>query len=113
MSRHTDEFSASALPALMDHFGEEVTFSPYGGSPRTIDAIVTRQMPVPLSEVPTQLLPNIDVWIRRHATNGALTINVNQDTITTPVQIGGSAVAQLITDILFEDASWFHLSISH
>lgn len=93
-TRFAQQFKRQAVPNLVRQFGEEVTYYPTGGNPRTIDALVDRNNP-PVFEIRTK---NSDC-------DGISSSEVNTggDEIKFALRTGETAVRRVI--IRVEDAS--------
>lgn len=104
-----DDMLTNTAQGFADTFGEAVTFTPSGGTGRTINAIVTRRLPDGIDGASAGTTPMIEVEIERHATRGALAINRGGDKITVAATYGGTAVARNIASILSEDAGMIRL----
>jgi hypothetical protein len=84
----------SAVFVDTDGFGEQVTYSPLNGTPRTINAIVNRQPPEVYSGSGEVLTPLMSILVRNDATYGisSATLNANgNDRVTVAERIGGTA----------------------
>lgn len=90
---------------------ESVTFTPRSGSPRTISAQVFRSLPVTVPGASIGNTPALQVFIRRHATLGATSIDRGGDTITVAVVKGRTAEALPVAEIVSEDAGGFLLRL--
>lgn len=95
-----------------DLFGEEVTYTPRGGEPRTINADVQRDPPVEIDLPGGQARrPKMIVTIRNHATLGADAIDSGGDTITVAYRLGGTAQAHAVGAPLASDEGCWKLPV--
>lgn len=84
----------SAVFVDTDGFGEQVTYSPLNGTPRTINALVNRKPPAVYSGNGEVLTPLMTILVRNDATYGisSATLNANgNDRVTVAYRIGGTA----------------------
>jgi hypothetical protein len=92
---------------------ESIVYTQTGttGSPWTFNAQVFREIPEAAPGLPAQTLPNITVFIDKDA--GPSAIRIGTDTVTVAVEFGGTAVPQVVTGIITQDAGGWLLSLSH
>lgn len=92
------------------HFAENITYTPSGGSAKSIKALVIRQQLNPNSQDQNRTLGNtIEIYIAKDSTNGVATISRGLDKVSLPQTIGGSNVTWLVTDIIDHDDGSWHL----
>ncbi len=104
----SDQLVADALAMTStDEFGQDVSYTPSGGSARTIPAVVNYNPPSTMPESGKVLTGDASVEIRNHATLGATTITTQRDTITMPARIGGASRSWTIVEIISQDAGMF------
>lgn len=95
-----------------DEFAEEITYTPYGGTPRTIKAIVVRERLGTNPEDSGRTLRNeCEIFIANHATSGVTSVDKGDDSVSFPEQIGGSAINWFIMDIISKDDGMWHLKV--
>lgn len=95
-----------------NEFAELVVFTPSGGSPKIINAVIVRERLE--SKGPDQsiaLMRGCEIYIANDAAAGAVQINKNNDTVSFPVQIGGSTVIWKVVEILYHDDAVWHLRV--
>jgi hypothetical protein len=91
-------------------FGEIISYTPYGGTAKSIKAIVDRQRLRPDPEVGGRILSNqIEILIVNDATNGVAAINKGRDIVLVPEFIGGANVSWVVVDIIKHDEAIWHL----
>lgn len=87
---------------------ESVEFTPHGGTARTMSVQVFRNSP---AEVEGRVLIGTQIFMQRHATLGALTINPGGDRVKIAKRRGGTAELHKVVAILSEDAGGFMLHL--
>jgi len=95
-----------------DEFAESVVYTPNGGSPKTINAIVVRERLE--SKGPDQniaLSRGCEILIANDAVAGVTSINKNNDKVSFPVQVGGASVIWTVVEILHHDDAMWHLRV--
>lgn len=93
----------------LSHWGTSVTYTPKGGSGRTITVILDRNPAVHIPGTASGFSPYVDAWIKNHATEGTTSIVVGGDTLTFAARYGGTAEAYDITEIIEQDAGCWHV----
>lgn len=78
-------FDADLMPGV-----ESISYTPFGGSPRTIKAQITREDIINVGEI--NAAP-ILITVENHATRGILqsTMNASGDTVTLKYRVGGTS----------------------
>ena len=107
-----DNLKRDALNSFLnvDEFAEAISYTPKGGTQKTIKAIVNRKRLNPASEDTGRILQNtIEIFITNDLTYGLASINKGGDKVTLPEVIGGSDVNYVVVDILGEDDGIWHL----
>lgn len=93
-----------------DEFAEEITYTPNGGSPITINAIVTRSRLDPAEEDGGRILQNqCEIQIANDATDGVTSVDKGNDMVSLPAVVGGDSVEWVVIDILEADEGAWHL----
>jgi len=84
------QFAAVGFSQLLSQFGERVTYHPFGGVARSIDAIVERQQIQVLPEDGDNNTPVFLVQVYNASPNGIKSdeLNIGGDAIEFPVRIG-------------------------
>ncbi len=94
---------ASGVFLNTDEFAEPVTYTPKGGSPKVINAIVDRQRVSPDQNTDHAILNQIEITIANSVTSGVATINKGGDKVSLPERIGGESIDWIVADILSQD----------
>ncbi|MEI8350091.1 MAG: hypothetical protein WCI77_08045 [Candidatus Omnitrophota bacterium] len=95
-----------------NEFAESITFTPYGGTAKSIKAIVQRSRLDPASEdTGRSLLNQAEIFIANDSVEGVTSINKGQDKVSLPATIGGSSSNWLVVDIIDHDSAIWHLLI--
>lgn len=95
-----------------DEFSELVTYTPSGGSPKIIKAVVVRERLQ--ADGPDQgrvLNRQAEIYIANHATDGVTSVDKGNDTVSFPVFVEGSAVAWKVVEVLGKDEGMWHLAV--
>ncbi len=96
-----------------DEFAESITYTPKGGSPKTLSAIVNRQRLIPASETTGRILTNqIEIIIANDSAYGVTSINKGGDQVALPERIGEAAINWIVADVLDHDAGGWHLLLT-
>ncbi len=93
-------------------FAEIVSYTPYGGSAKFINAIIMRERLE--SKGPDQsiaLTRGCEIFIANDAVAGVTSINKNNDKVSFPVQVGGTPVIWTVVEILQHDDAMWHLRV--
>ena len=87
-------------------FVETVVYTPAGGRPRSIDAVVNREPIAAKPETPRGVAPRIEVTVRNDVTLGISSseIDLGGDTVTLARRIGETAAARPVRRIVGQDA---------
>lgn len=95
-----------------DEFSELVTYTPNGGSPKIIKAVVVRERLQ--ADGPDQgrvLNRQAEIYIANHATDGVTSVDKGNDTVSFPVFVEGSAVPWKVVEVLGKDEGMWHLAV--
>ena len=94
-------FEESSTP-LFDQFGESVIYTPAGGSPRTIQAIVDRGPLELVAEPGDVLAPSLEIEVLDDATEGIASsaVNTGGDTVTVSVWPGQTACVLAVVELM-------------
>ncbi len=96
-----------------DEFAESITYTPKGGSPKILSAIVNRKRLIPDSETTGRILTNqIEIIIANDSAYGVTSINKGGDQVSLPERIGELAINWIVADILDHDEGAFHLLLT-
>lgn len=109
------QFAFGAAPDQLANFGESVTYYNRAGDPgRAITAIVERDPPRGIEEVPVRSISDIAIiTVRNDATTGIASteIDVGGDEIDFPRRIGETARRRGITSILSQRGGMLRLEV--
>lgn len=95
-----------------DEFAESVQYTPKGGSPKTIKAVINRKRIIPGGEESGRTLQNqIELFIANDATYGVDSIKKGGDEVLFPEVVGGIDVNFVVVDILGEDQGMWQLLV--
>ncbi len=93
-----------------NEMAEQITYTPYNGSPKFIKAIVNRQRLNPAGEDTGRLLQNqAEIMIANKVDGGVISVNKGGDKVTFPERVGAADVDWIVIDILNQDEGMFHL----
>lgn len=93
-----------------NEFGEQIIYTPKGGTAKTIPALVDRQRITPAGEdTGRALLNQVEIVIANDAENGVISINKGGDVASLPERVGGTAISWAVVDILGQDEGVWHL----
>jgi hypothetical protein len=107
-----DELNNDAVNVFLNsnEGAEEISYTPYGGSPKIIKAIVNRQRLSPAGEdTGRALLNQVEIMIANKVDGGVMSINKGGDTVSLPERVGGIAIDWNVADILGQDEGMWHL----
>lgn len=93
-----------------DEFAETISYTPYGGSARSITAVIVRD-PLQRSEQDGGRIAGreFEIFILNDATYGVSSVLKGQDKVSFPVHLGETAVSFVVADIISKDDAVFHL----
>lgn len=104
-------FAATAVPRLMDFFGESVTYTPKGSSAQTVTAIIERRTlenAGPISDSAYQY--QVSAWIPK---NDVSSVTVGGDTIACKKRNGDAAnTTYTVRAILNQTGDVWHLALT-
>jgi hypothetical protein len=94
-------------------WGEPVQYLPSGGTARNIQAVVDRETPTQLDDMPHVHAPRLVIHVANDSIIGisSAEINISNDKILVPVRIGETAVQKLITKIIAQDPGMMRLEV--
>lgn len=96
----------------LDHFGEEVTLTPAGGTAVTVRCVVNRRDLQPLADDVRNVARLVAVvTIPRDATIGVLTIAPG-DTVSLALRLGGATVTARVTEVREQDEGAFEVLVA-
>lgn len=95
-----------------DEFAESVTYTPNGGSPKVIKALVVRERLQ--ADGPDQgrvLNRQAEIYIANHTTDGVTSVDKGNDTVSFPVFVEGPAISWKVVEVLGKDEGMWHLAV--
>src|SRR3989338_1491513 len=95
-----------------DEFAESITYTPNGGSPKAVKALVVRERLQ--ADGPDQgrvLNRQAEVYVANDATEGVISVDKGNDTVSFPVFVEGSAVSWRVVEVLGKDEGMWHLAV--
>ena len=108
-----DNLSTDAYTTFLNtsEHAEVITYTPNGGSPASIKAIVIRQRVEPASEDHGRGLKNeVEIMIANDATYGVTSVDKGNDTVALKKVIGDTSdTIYFLADILSHDDGMWHL----
>ena len=99
--------SDMAGPLLAD-FGESISYTPSGGSPCSIQAIVHRELPETIN---SSLVNTIDIEIANHPTLGIQTVTRMGDVVTVALREGATPGPLKVVAIVAQDPGYWRLRL--
>lgn len=83
-------FAAAGFPMLMDQFGESITYWPYGGGRRTINAIVERNPPAIFDASGNAVLPTVTIRVYNSCRSGISSreVDIGKDEAELVLKVG-------------------------
>lgn len=110
-----DQMLRDARQAILntDEMAELITYTPYGGSGRTIKAIVNRE-PLKTSSIDEgrTLQRHCRVFVANHASDGVVSVAVRRDKVSLPVNEGGVSVVWDVSQVLSKDEGMWELLLT-
>jgi len=95
-----------------DEFAESITYTPNGGPPKVIKALVVRERLQ--ADGPDQgrvLNRQAEIYIASDATQGVTSVDKGNDTVSFPVFVEGPAVPWKVVEVLGKDEGMWHLAV--
>jgi hypothetical protein len=95
-----------------DEFAESITYTPNGGSPKAVKALVVRERLQ--ADGPDQgrvLNRQAEVYVANDATEGVISVDKGNDTVSFPVFVEGSAVSWRVVEVLGKGEGMWHLAV--
>lgn len=109
-----DNLRRDALNSFLNtnEFAETIQYTPKGGSPKTIKAVISRKRLAPGGEESGRVLQDqIEILIANDPTYGVSLINKGGDEVLFSEILGGIDVNFVVVDILGEDQGMWHLLV--
>lgn len=114
-SRFDNAFQATAFSQLLAEFGEPVVYYFAAGGSRSVDAIIERNPPAIFDQAGNPQLFDLVIRIRRHATKGVLSNEVNrgQDSVDVKRRVDDAVSTRMtVTRKLSDDAGVIVLALN-
>jgi hypothetical protein len=94
-------FQRAGFPALLAQFGEDITYVPLRGEPRTVKAIVDRNPPTAFDAVDNIALEEVQISVYNDGHRGILssTVNTGGDRVEVARRKGRKAQSLAITTL--------------
>lgn len=93
-----------------NEFAEDITYTPKGGTAKTIKAIVNRKRIDPAYEDAGRILLNqSEIFIANDEASGVASVNKGGDLVSFAEVIGGALIEWVVVDILGQDEGMWHL----
>lgn len=95
-----------------DEFAEMITYTPNGGSPKAIKALVVRERLQ--ADGPDQgrvLNRQAEIYVANDAVEGIASVDKGNDSVSFPVFLDGSAVSWQVVELLGKDDGMWHLAV--
>ena len=93
-----------------DEFAEEIAYTPKGGLPKTIKALVNRRRIEPATEDSSRTLyKEVEIIIANDPVYGVASVNKGQDEVSLPEVMGGPVISWVVVDILSQDEGAWQL----
>lgn len=95
-----------------DEFAESIIYTPNGGSPKVIKALVVRERLQ--ADGPDQgrvLNRQAEIYVANDAVQGIASVDKGNDTVSFPVFVEGSAVSWKVVEVLGKDEGMWHLAV--
>jgi hypothetical protein len=108
------QIAQDAVNAFLNtnEFAEEITYTPKGGAPKIIKAVIIRKRLDPAYEDTGRVLINQgEVFVANDAVSGVASINKGGDIVSFAETIGGTAINWIVADILDHDEGLWHLLV--
>ena len=94
-------------------FAESVIYTPGGGTPKNISAVIVRERTEAKGpDHHISLQQGCEIYIASDAMAGVVSINKNNDTITFPLQKGGTPIDWRVVEIVYHDDALWHLRLT-
>ncbi len=109
-----DNLKRDALNLFLNtnEFAETIQYTPKGGAPKTIKAVINRRRLNPGGEESGRTLQNqLEILIANDSVYGVSAVNKGGDQVFFPEVLGGADVNFVVVDILGEDQGVWHLLV--
>lgn len=93
-----------------DEMAELISYKPYGGTPRTIKAVVIREpLQTRTMDEGRTSDKQCQVYIANHATEGINSVDLRRDKVSLPVRVGEVATDWVVSAVVSKDDGMWHL----
>lgn len=93
-------------------FAESIVYTPSGGSPKTINAVIVRKRLDADQQDQGHLLENqCEVYVANDATSGVTSVTKGKDILSFPERVGGASVDWFVEDVIQKDDGMWHLVV--
>ncbi len=109
-----DNLRRDALNSFLNtnEFAESIQYTPKGGTPKTIKAVINRKRLTPGGEESGRVLQDqVEILIANDPVYGVSVINKGGDEVLFPEVLGGIDVNFVVIDVLGEDQGMWHLLV--
>ncbi len=94
-------------------FSEAITYTPSGGSPKSLSAVIVRERTDAKGpDHHISLQQGCEIYIANDAVAGVTSINKNNDAVNFPVQKGGTPLDWRVVEIIYHDDALWHLRLT-
>lgn len=109
MTAFADKVTERLAPRLIDVHGEDVTYTPFGGSPSVIGAIVTRRTLTPQpNQSPNYALYEVELTVSQAVLTS---VNIGGDRVAVLSRVGGASKTYAVAAILGSDGGMWRLAL--
>ena len=106
-----DQLSIDAVRVFLTDFAECIIYTPYGGAPITLQAIVNRNPPTASNGYPGSVNYVHELMIANDPTNGVVVVNVGNDTVTLNNRFNGKQETFIVSKVITQDQGIFHVAV--
>jgi len=93
-------------------FVEDVVYTPYGGSPVTIKAVVTRTTLQTNQQGSNAIVGrDAEIEVLNDADDGITSVDKGRDVVSMSVRRGESSVSWSVVEVISKDEAMFHLKV--
>lgn len=93
-------------------FAEEIVYTPSGGSPKTVNALVVRKQIEADEQDQGHVLENqCEVFVAADASAGVLSVQKGKDILSFPEQPGGAPISWFVVDVMNKDDGMWRLLV--
>lgn len=112
MTTFDTRFAARGFPRLLTMFGESIVYHPRVGLPRTMTAIVDREVPQALAEMEGSVAPQLVIEVLNDEQDGiASHLFSRGDQIEVALRVGQTPERRTLTELLDSDAGLCRIGV--